>query len=50
MIFLLGLFITWVACVIGSAWKTHKIGQALFNFGIGMMLFSIAKFIYIHLP
>lgn len=51
MIFILGLIIVYAACVLGSAFKPmHKAGQFLFNFGIGMMLFSVGKFIWLHLP
>lgn len=50
MIFLTGALLMVAACIIGTTLQTHKIGQVMFNFGFGMILFSIAKFIFIHLP
>jgi hypothetical protein len=51
MIFILGLLIVLAALKVESQFNIpFAVIQFIFNFGIGMMLFSVGKFIWLHLP
>ena len=50
MIFIIGMVLAFLAIAYGAKFSVTKFSQVAFNFGLGMMAFSVIIFIWKHLP